>query len=224
MFMNEKKICFIIWYNNDIFLSECIAYINTLHVPDGFCTDICSVADAPSMAAGYQYAMTHSDAKYKVYLHQDVFIIYQDFLINMLDVFQKDSSIGMLGLVGTVQMPESDVMWENACRCGCCRNNIIIQEDISYFPHAISDDYIEVVAIDGLLMATCQDIPWREDLFTGWDFYDISQSEEFRRAGYKVVVPRQDTAWVIHDDDLLNLSDYNYWKDIYLKEYRRNAD
>lgn len=82
----------------------------------------------------------------------------------------------------------------------------------------------EVVAIDGLLMATCQDIPQREDLFTGWDFYDISQSEEFRRAGYKVVVPRQDTAWVIHDDDLLNLSDYNYWKDIYLKEYRRNAD
>ena len=39
-----------------------------------------------------------------------------------------------------------------------------------------------------------------KDLFDGWDFYDISQCQEFRRTGYKVVVPKQEEAWCIHDD------------------------
>ena len=49
--------------------------------------------------------------------------------------------------------------------------------------------YTEVEAVDGLFIATQYDVKWREDIFDGWDFYDISQSEEFHRAGYKVVVP-----------------------------------
>lgn len=39
----------------------------------------------------------------------------------------------------------------------------------------------EVEALDGLLIATQYDLPWREGLFQGWDIYDISQCTEFRR-------------------------------------------
>lgn len=218
--MNEHKFCFIICYNDDLFLSESTAYINALHIPDGFSTDILSVENAPSMTAGYQYAMTHSDAKYKIYLHQDVFIVNPDFLANILDIFRMDSSIGMIGLVGSIQMPPSGVMWE-ADRCGSCRQNFIIKESIDSSAPT-SKPYTEVEAIDGLLMATCQDIPWRADLFKGWDYYDISQSQEFRRAGYKVVVPSQDNPWVIHDDAIINLANYDTWKEIYFKEYIEN--
>lgn len=42
---------------------------------------------------------------------------------------------------------------------------------------------VDVTAIDGMFMATQYDISWREDLFDGWDFYDISQSCEFTRGG-----------------------------------------
>ena len=79
--------------------------------------------------------------------------------------------------------------------------------------------YQVVQAIDGLLMATQVDIPWRDDVFTGWDFYDISQSTEFRKNGYKVVVPYMETPWCLHDDGLLNYSNYFHWRDVYLKEY-----
>ena len=34
--MNEQKICFIICYNNELYLSECIRYLNRLEIPDGF--------------------------------------------------------------------------------------------------------------------------------------------------------------------------------------------
>lgn len=216
-----NKICFIICYNDDLFLSECIAYIQTLHVPQGFSTDILSVEGAPSMTAGYQYAMTHSDAKYKVYLHQDVFIIQPDFLIRMLDIFQSDSQIGMLGLVGTTHMPESGIMWENDCRCGACRMGHIIEEKTVHFPQSVCGAWQEVEALDGLLLATQYDLPWREDIFTGWDFYDVSQCAEFRMAGYKIVVPHQDTPWVLHDEDIITTDHYDYWRNVYLKEYKK---
>lgn len=217
--MNNHKFCFIICYNDDLFLSECTAYINTLTIPEGYSVDICAVKDAPSMCEGYQYAMTHSDAKYKIYLHQDVFIINVNFLIDLLDTFNSDPKIGMIGLVGIEHMPASGVMWDdNHHRCGLIRSNFIYYEGASNLLESTSS-ITEVEAIDGLLMATCQDIPWREDLFNGWDFYDISQSAEFRKAGYKIVVPPMDSPWVIHDNAIANLTNYSYWKEVYLKEY-----
>lgn len=216
--MNNYKFCFIICYNDDLFLSESSAYINALHIPDGFSAEILSVENATSMAAGYQYAMTHSDAKYKIYLHQDVFIINPDFLSDLLNIFRSDSSIGMIGLVGSIKLPDSGIMWDGD-RVGSCRQNFIIKESIDSSPSTTSP-YVEVEAIDGLLMATCHDIPWRDDLFKGWDFYDISQSQEFRLAGYKIAGPCPDTPWVIHDDAIFNLSHYDKWKEIYIKEYR----
>ena len=76
-------------------------------------------------------------------------------------------------------------------------------------------------AIDGLLRATQYDVPWREDLFDKWDFYDISQSQEFLRAGYKVVVPKQKRPWCIHDDDFFNLKNFYNARKVFLEEYKK---
>ena len=59
---------------------------------------------------------------------------------------------------------------------------------------------VEVEALDGLLLATSRDVRWREDLFDGWDFYDVSQCLEMRRMGWRVVVPCQETPWCYHDN------------------------
>ena len=79
--------------------------------------------------------------------------------------------------------------------------------------------YEQLEAVDGLLIATQKDLPWREDIFTGWDFYDISQSMEYRKAGYKVVVPQMKYPWCLHDDGFVNLETYFKWRDVLLKEY-----
>ncbi len=75
-------------------------------------------------------------------------------------------------------------------------------------------------AVDGFLMATQYDIPWREDVFNGWDYYDASQSFEFRKAGYSVVVPHQDPPWCLHDDGWLNLTNYFNNRLIFKSEYK----
>lgn len=217
--MNLNKICFIICYTDELFLEECCLYIRTLLVPQNMEIDILTIKDAPSMTAGYQTAMGEADAKYKVYLHQDVFILNDYFLYDILEIF-REKDIGMIGMAGTVRLPEDGVMWhDEESRCGIVRHNLIVEESVSDFPASIEGRYREVGAIDGLLMATQVDIPWRTDLFTGWDFYDVSQSMEFRKAGYRIVVPKQSTPWCIHDEDVVNLDSYEYWRKVFVENY-----
>lgn len=215
--MNEQKICFILCTNNELYEKECISYIRKLNVPSGYAIQIIPIRGAVSMTAGYNQGMNQSDAKYKIYLHQDVFIIYQDFLTELLALF-TEKSIGMVGMVGSLNFNESSVMWFGN-RIGMLHSNSIFFSD-SYLFGEVDGKYQEVEAVDGLLMATQYDIPWREDIFTGWDFYDASQSMEFRRSGYKVVVPATEKPWCIHDDGILNLNNYYQEREKYLKEYR----
>ncbi len=69
------------------------------------------------------------------------------------------------------------------------------------------------------MMTRC-DIRWRDDLNLGWDFYDVTQSLEFLRAGLKVVVPRQAEPWTLHDCGISKLSNYDSVRKIVLNEYR----
>lgn len=219
MSSNNKKICFIICYDKDIYLQECLLYLQQLHIPDGFSTELLTIADAPSMTEGYQAAMEESDAKYKIYLHQDVFILYPYFLDSLLQIFRSDPLIGMTGMVGTPVFPDDYMMWTGN-RVG----NFYIRDTppCVYHDYRYSPDHglFTVDSIDGLLMATAYDIPWRTDLLDGWDFYDVSQSFEFRKRGYKVVVPEQHLPWCLHDDGaILNLWDYDKNRRICMEEY-----
>ena len=213
--MNEQKICFIICSSNQLYTNECLHYISHLNIPEGYQIDVLTVEDAKSMTAGYNEGMQASDAKYKVYLHQDTFIVNPDFIEDVVNIFQQDRKIGMIGMIGSPKLPESGIMWEGE-RCGAIYVPAYNKEPLF---RAGDSDLTEVEAIDGLLMITQYDIPWREDLFDKWDFYDCSQSQEFIRRGYKVVVPRLDEPWCLHDSTVSYLGEYDgeRWK--FLQEY-----
>lgn len=219
--MNERKICFILCTNNELYERECISYIEELHVPEGYEREIVPVKGAKSMTSGYNQAMKESDAKYKVYLHQDVFIVYPGFIEEILGLFQE-KEIGMIGMVGSLEAEKTGVMWYGK-RVGMIHSNSVYFAD-SYLFGKVEGKYQEVGAVDGLLIATQYDLDWREELFQGWDFYDMSQSMEFRKNGYKVVVPAMERPWCIHDDGILNLSNYYSEREIFLKEYGCNNE
>lgn len=218
--MNENKICFILCSNHELYENECLYYIKRLHIPDGFEIDTKIVKGAVSMTSGYNQAMKESDAKYKVYLHQDVFIVNQNFIPDILTLFRQ-KEIGMIGMVGNTEVSESAVMWYGK-RVGMLHSNSVYFAD-SYLFGEVKEAYQPVEAVDGLLMATQYDIPWREDLFSGWDFYDMSQSFEFRKRGYSVVVPKTEKPWCVHDDGILNLGKYYQQRKIFLKEYMNHS-
>lgn len=212
---DENKICFIMCVNDDLFFQECVKYIHQLEVPAGMEVELLEIREAASMTSGYNEGMYSSNAKYKVYMHQDVFIINKYFIYDIVDMFRREPMIGMIGLVGSRELPVNAVMWSGER----------VQQGAAYVPwqeyryHA-EDGFWDVACVDGLLMATQYDVPWREDLFDGWDFYDISQSYEMKKRGYHVVVPVQNSEWYIHDDKVVvQLWNYNKYRKIFMKEY-----
>lgn len=168
------------------------------------------------MAEGYQAAMESSDAKYKIYIHQDVFLIYQDLLKDMLEIFEADKEIGMLGVLGGRILPRNAY----AISCWDTGKTLYNGYPMHYFCYEKKNAPTEVMAADGMFLATQYDIPWREDLFNGWDYYDLSQCAEFLRAGKKVVVPYQKEIWTYHDNKASNLGLYNRYRKRYIAEYQ----
>ncbi len=213
----NKKICFITCVNHDRMYRECLFYINKLLVPEGTIVDTICVKEADCMTAGYNAAMEASDADIKIYLHQDVCVINPYFLVDIMDVFERDSSISMIGMVGSPKLPIDAVMWH-----GKRYGNLYLKDSKIVFLGEPESRYVEfgyVEAVDGLLIATSKDVKWREDLFDGWDFYDVSEGFEHRRLGYKIVTPFQKSPWVIHDDGVLNLYNYGKYRKVFIQEY-----
>ncbi len=206
--MNEHKICFIICSNNDFYLTECFHYLANLRVPDEYIIETLVIPDAKSIAAGYNEGMRASDAKYKIYLHQDTFIINPDFLQHILDIFHADAEIGMIGMIGAEHLCWDGVMFHEKRIGNFHRLEKMIANGAQLDIEIIHDGYAQVEVVDGLMMITQYDIPWREDIINGWDFYDVSQCLEFRRAGYKIVVPGQQKAWYIHDCEIPSFWNY----------------
>ena len=108
--MDEKKIAFIICVNDLWYYEECVRYIQELCVPDTYTVDIMCIQEADSMAEGYNGGCEASDAKYKVYLHQDTFITNRNYIYDILDIFEN-SRIGMIGVVGATELSDP-IHWD----------------------------------------------------------------------------------------------------------------
>lgn len=220
--MNNHKVCFIYCVNDEALFAESVRYVHALEIPEGFQIEVLPVSGASSITAGYNFAMSSSDAKYKVYLHQDVFITNRQFISDIVTLFASNSKLGMIGVAGAADIPVSGIWWNAAEKYGKLFESHTGKMELLSF-REVTGDYKPVQAIDGLLMVTQYDVPWREDLFKGWHLYDSSQTQEFIRAGYEVGVPHQEKPWCIHDCGIVNVRNgYEANRDIFLEEYSRD--
>lgn len=218
--INDKKIAFILCVNNEEYLKESEHYIQQLEVPEGYGTDVIIIRDADSMCAAYNLAMKSTDAKYKIYLHQDVYLLKRDLLACMLDIF-KDETIGLIGTVGTRKLPRN-ARAAQAWDCG----NVLLYNGDSLF-HMKSFDrtqmsqpqVMDVEAIDGMLMMTQYDLLWDDRSFDAFHFYDISQCMEFAFAGYRIVLPVDEDVWALHDSGISGERGYDDYRKKFCEKY-----
>lgn len=218
--MNSHKICFIYCVSQQEVLQESIRHISALHIPDGYEIEIISIPAAKSITSGYNKGMSESNAKYKIYLHQDVYITHRNFLMDMIRIFENNPQLGLMGVIGSAYVPPSGMWWEAGENYGqVYASHSGNMELLAFNNSKEGHSYQRVAAVDGLLMMTQSDISWREDLFPDWDFYDLSQCMEFARAGYEIGIPSQDTPWIIHDCGVANLSKYEENRIQFIREY-----
>lgn len=189
-----------------------------MKLPEGFEAEFVPIMDATSMTNGYNRAMSGTDAKYKVYLHQDLYIFRATFISDLVRLFQNNPRLGMLGVVGAAKLPVSGIWWESPARYGKIIDSHSGQ--LKLLPLGeIAEEYQQVTSLDGCILMTQYDLPWREDLFTGWHFYDQSQCIEFIRAGYQIGIPKQTSPWVVHDCGVVVMSNYEEFRHVFLREY-----
>lgn len=212
------KVAFIVCYKHTAYMRECMDYISWLNVPKGVETEIIGITDAESLAAGYNAAMNSTDAKYKVYLHQDVFIFNKNFIQDIITIFENHVEYGMIGVIGSNRIVPDALYWINWNIGKTFAWDALITGVVSL--NEVKGSVESVKAIDGLIMITQYDIPWREDIFDGFDFYDIAQSQEFLQAGYKVGVVNQIYPWCHHDCGVSKLSTYDFYRKRFCETYK----
>lgn len=220
----EQKVAFITCVNKPELYAEAVLYLSQLKLPQGFGAELVPVYGAQSMCQGYNWAMQQTTAKYKVYVHQDALIVNKDFIYDILAIFQ-DAEVGGLGIIGARRLPKSGVWWDGLRTYGRVLHACEAESTVDTVCMEPPEPYMEVEAVDGLMMATQVDTAWREDLFDGWHFYEISQGKELQRRGYKVVVPHQRRFWCIHSPKEKPLEkSYKRYQKKFLKEYGQELD
>jgi hypothetical protein len=221
--VDARKICFIYCANNEQLLSESMRSVGELHVPGGYTVEIKIIRKATGMAKGYNEAMKCSDAKYKVYLHQDILVLNRNFLKEMVMLFLKHPKLGLLGVGGAKQLPP-DAYWPHAKDCYGLFLWGDLNQAVPFAWNQVAGDYEPVQVIDGVAMVTQYDLPWREDIFQGWHFYDISQSLEFIKAGYDVGIPRQTAPWFLHRSHEVSMAGYDEARRLFQLHYGNCLD
>ena len=217
-----EKIAFISAVNDEEIYEEALYYLKRLQVPEHVQIEVIPVHGAKSMTEAYNQGMKQTDANIKIYMHQDAMLVNPYILYEICSIFE-DKQVGMIGVAGAEHIPDNGIWWNakpEEIHMNLYQDAVLANE--YSLKNTFSEEYKEVEALDGVLLATQYDIPWRDDLFQNWHFYDLSQCQEFKKNQYKVVVARQNYTWCVHTGKY-NVSlpaEYEEAKNIFLKEYR----
>lgn len=209
--LDPTKIAFIICINDENLFARCRKYLTELDIPGDITMEIKEIRGAKGLASAYNQAIRESNAKYKVYLHQDTFIYNRQIISDIMAVFKKYPQVGMLGQVGGSKLPGSGIWFENGLyNFGKLWENRGPGIKIPFLSswnqrkarivrfRPVKRPYQPVLVLDGLFMATQVDVPWREDLYDSFLYYEGPQCLEYIKRGYLVVIPHQKTPWLMH--------------------------
>lgn len=191
--MNDHKIDFIICYSSQECLNKCIACINSLKIPEGYETEILGLENVSNIENGYMAIMQESDAKYKVYIRENTYIVNDNFLCDVIDSFQRDSQIGMIGVLGEIGEGLQYGQW-NVGRISVCND---VRETDVFEMNEVNGTYVD--ALFGAVLVTNCDLPWNVNAQDDGHYFDIDHSIEMKKNGLKLYVPYQDRAWCIYE-------------------------
>ena len=191
----ENTIAIIIHKTNETACSKLLEDLSKLQVPDGFYVDVIMVEGNGKRAEAYNAGMRQSCAKYKLYIDEAVRIRKQNMLLAVVDVFNKNSEVGMIGLYGS-EMPIDGDYTHSRKRYGLYAYKDLTGAtavQIGGNPLWIQ----KVHCLDGGFVATIVDIEWDEQVD---DFFcTAAQCCRFREKEYVVAVPMQNNFWCVFD-------------------------
>ena len=196
----ENKIYFIIFGNDQGTINENVSYLNSLIVPNGMDAEYMVVnSNCESLSDSFQWAMTQSKAKYKVYMSQDTFIIDKYFLEKAINIFENNQDIALLGARGFYKESQENNMksvgryiynWNDG--------NIITTMEVQ---ESCSRQLVDVVALEKNFIMTSVDSDWEGNN----DNFYVMKSIKMRHMGYRSVVMIDKEPFILFDNGILNI-------------------
>ena len=189
--MNEKGIAILIWKRNEEHYANCIEGLRQLQYPAGYEVRVYTLTEQDTFTKQCNSVLAETDAKYKIYLSDEMRITAPTFVQDMLNIF-ADTSIGMIGFFGSTEMPLSANIMDAPHKYG----SVLIPAggvlEEMRFGEGTADVIADVRAILPSLFVTQYDVPWDAN-YTGQYYAVQAQCREFVRHGYRVVVPIVET-------------------------------
>ena len=100
----EKKVAFFVRKSDEALYSTCLESLQALHLPAGYEAELFTLAAGKPYAVQANKALALSDAKYKIYINDDMCLVQPRLFGELLAIF-KNTAVGMVGAWGSQSLP-----------------------------------------------------------------------------------------------------------------------
>jgi len=176
-----------------------------------------------SIFQAYNVGITRSKFDFLCFIHDDIIIHTNNWGVKLLEIFNKETEAGLIGLAGAkVKTRMASGWWDcpHDHKAANLMQHFNTEKNVNWNYGFEAADNIEVSVIDGVFMAMKKnpDIQFDTTL-KGFHNYDLNICLEFKKSGYKILVTNQ---IFIEHFSLGNL-DVNWLKAIikFHKQYRQ---
>jgi len=174
------------------------------------------LAHGQHMTQVYNYGMSKAIYPIKVFIHQDVTMMNDEWIPKLLHLL-SDRLTGIVGLVGTTKLPDYGTWWDAGEEY--MKGAVYCREDMVDWTFSYDKDPVDVVDVDGFFIAT-NTTELFDDMILGYQFYGMSYSRMLRAKGYKIkVLPHK--AWHTGGKDIFKEERTKQIKELMVDYYER---
>ena len=189
---SEKKIVVLLRDSHTGQHEVCIEALKNVKWPDGYGVEVFTIDAQKPYAAQVNEVLADTDAKVKIYINDDLFLVHAQAIEELLEIF-RDESIGMVGFLGSVSLPVSGNLMDSPYKCGAVY--VPTEEDFSEMRFGTAvQAAADVRYILPSFFATQWDIPWDESYEKQY-YAVLAYCRAFEEEGYRIVVPLPENIW-----------------------------
>ena len=189
----EKEVAFFVRKSDEALYRACLESLQALHLPAEYEAELFTLTAESPYAAQANKALTLSDAKYKIYINDDVRLVRSQLIEELLTVF-KDASIGMVGVLGSQSLPRDGNVMESDYKRGVVYVPTGRELSEMRFGEVSEEETADVRFVLPSFFATQMDLPWDEEYETQY-YALLAQCRSFEEIGSRIVTSLAKEVW-----------------------------
>ncbi len=189
----EKKFAFFVHKSNEAHYAACLESLQALRLPAGYEAELFALAAERPYAEQANRALALSDAKYKVYVNDDIRFVHPGLPADLLQIF-KNESIGMAGFMGSRSLPADGNVMGSEHKLGAVYVPAGRELSEMRFGEVSEEPLADIRFVLPSLFATQKDLPWDES-YEGQYYAVLAQCCAFAEAGLRIAASLAQDVW-----------------------------